>query len=88
MAPDQRLRRSRVLHSSVGESTSSHVAVNFHKMELEEQKRQEVAHEAARESRDEDIDDLKVAVRSEEANERGDAHEPKPRIGAKDKKQA
>ena len=48
-------------------STSSHVAVNYHKVELEEQNRR-------------GVDDLKVAVRSEEANERGDAHEPKPRI--------
>ena len=65
-------------------SISSHVAVNYHKMEMEEQKRQEVAHEAARERRDEDIDDLKVAVRSEEANEREDAHEPKRKIGPKE----
>ena len=38
---------SRVLHSSAGVSTNSHVAVNYHKMELEELNRQEVAHEAA-----------------------------------------
>ena len=42
-------------------------------MELEELNRKEVAHEAAREWRDEDVDDQKVAVRAEEANERGDA---------------
>ena len=48
VSPDQRLRRSRVLHSSAGLSTSSHVAVNYHKMELEEENRRQVAHEAAR----------------------------------------
>ena len=37
-------------------------------MELEEENRRQVAHEAAREWRDEDVDDQKVAVRPEEAN--------------------
>ena len=35
-----------------------------------------------------DDDDQKIAVKRKEANERGRIDEPKPRIGAKDKKQA
>ena len=56
-------------------------------MELEEQTRREVAHDAARKCNDVDDDDQKIAVKREEANERGRIDEPKPRIGAKDKKQ-
>ena len=57
-------------------------------MELEDKTRREVAHDAARKWHDVDDDDQKVAVKREEANERGRIDEPKPRIGAKDKKQA
>ena len=57
-------------------------------MELEEQTKREVAHRAARKWHDVDDDDQKIAVKREEATERGRIDEPKPRIGAKDEKQA
>ena len=50
-------------------------------MELEKRTRREVAHDV-------NEDDQKIAVKREEANECGRIDEPKPRIGAKDKKQA
>ena len=72
---------SRVLHSSAGVTTDSHDAVNYHKMELEEQTRREVAHES-------DATRTMTTRKSQSGEKKptsvGDTHEPKPRIGTKE----
>ena len=81
MAPDQRLRRSRVLHSSAGVTTDSHDAVNYHKMELEEQTRREVAHES---DASRTMTNKKSQSGEKKPTSARDKREPKPRIGTKE----
>ena len=80
LAPDQRLRRTSVLHSSAGVTIDSHDALNYHKMELEEQTRREVAHES-------DATRTMTTRKSQSGEKKqtsaGDTHEPKPRIGTR-----
>ena len=72
---------SRVLHSSAGVTTDSHDAVNYYKMELEEQTRREVAHES-------DVTRTMTTRKSQSGEKKptsvGDTHEPKLRIGTKE----
>ena len=58
-----------------------HDAVNYHKMELEEQTRREVAHES-------DATRTMMTRKSQSGEKKptsaGDTHEPKPRIGTEE----
>ena len=81
LAPDQRLRRSRVLHSSVGVTTDSHDAANYHMMELEEQTRREVAHES---DATRSMTTRKSQSGEQKPTSAGESHEPKPRIDTKE----
>ena len=62
-------------------TTDSHDAVNYHKMELEEQTRGEAAHES-------DATRTMTTRKSQSGDKKptsgGDTHEPKPRIGKKE----
>ena len=62
-------------------TTDSHDAVNYHKVELEEQTRREVAHES-------DATRAMTTRKSQSGEKKptsvGDTHEPKPRVGTKE----
>ena len=81
LAQVQQLRRSRVLHSSAEVTTDSHDAVNYHKMELEEQTRRDVAHES---DATRTMTNRKSQSGEKKQTSARDTREPKPRIGTQE----